>query len=133
MVMTSSLLDSIRQAEPEFVDICSALVRGRWSRFIREHDPSQYRDGVSSFSYPVLRPSDFKLMTEWDGECFPPFWRSTLLSEFIISLIGDEVKAAGLKLAWHSHFNGGEQTRSLQVSNDTHRETSNYFVTYLIA
>ncbi len=110
-------IENIKEKEPEFFGICEALVLGRWHRFMRGFDPKDYAPGTGlSCTYPILRATDFVFMTGWDGICFAQPAVATIGS-FVVELIGDEVKEAGLILGW-TFGDSGQFSCALLICTD---------------
>lgn len=123
-----STLQYLKEADPGFITICEAIVIHRWRRFIADYIPADYAPNTGrSMTYPILRPADVDFMTSWDGICFSTPWDHRI-SEMVLNLIGEEVKAVeGLTLAWSAYANGDRQSRALLVFTSGYPVTARSF------
>jgi hypothetical protein len=92
-----TLLKRIDEIDPEFRELLETLVLARWKRFLRTHNFEDCKQPHISFSYPLLRPDDMKVFTNWDGRCFD---RPQDIADFVERLVGDSIREHGLNLAW---------------------------------
>ncbi len=107
-----TLLKRIDEIDPEFRELLETLVLARWNRFLRTHNFEDYKQPHISFSYPLLRPDDMKVFTNWDGRCFD--WPQDI-ADFVERLVGDSIRKHGLNLAWLEIEEAGDVVRSLQI------------------